>query len=471
VSAVHSAASWLRAALVAALVSLLASPIVAPLLILALSCDGLETVVDRAGRGVKASRSSRAGRDLAHSEDANADSDANSDSDTDGDDSKRLVRVKNSAAMVYASVSDSRLTIGQVKYGAVLEVRDCVVSARCANDWVRLRPTGYVKRAALEDVGPGEVEPGGGDDGALVWGTARQDGTKLYASPSVDAGVVREVRSGLTLAFTRNDELRETGWLAHVQRGFVPVRDVKLARPSALVGVHSPKLPLAFTWKKTRFLSDGESVSRPRGEKASAKLALKESASSREVAKFERFEAVRILGDLVETNEGVLPRGAVRVVQVHPRPPGVPRTAQWLHIDVREQVLTAYEGDELVFATLVSTGAAKPADRATRPGLFRVWHKSLHDRMQGEDYHVEEVPFIQYFHRGQGLHGAFWHDSFGQRLSHGCINLSMADAESLFHWAEPPLPPGWHSVNTEAMNQGLLYVFVAESTQDARKLN
>jgi hypothetical protein len=71
---------------------------------------------------------------------------------------------------------------------------------------------------------------------------------------------------------------------------------------------------------------------------------------------------------------------------------------------------------------------------------------ALHDRMRGDEYFIEEVPFLQYFARGQGLHAASWHDRFGHAVSHGCVNLSTADARWLFDWSPPTLPVGWHTL-------------------------
>jgi hypothetical protein len=38
-----------------------------------------------------------------------------------------------------------------------------------------------------------------------------------------------------------------------------------------------------------------------------------------------------------------------------------------------------------------------------------------------------------------------WHNRFGRRTSHGCINLAPRDAERIFHALDPQLPPGWLS--------------------------
>ena len=44
------------------------------------------------------------------------------------------------------------------------------------------------------------------------------------------------------------------------------------------------------------------------------------------------------------------------------------------------------------------------------------------------------------------LHAAFWHSFFGRQRSHGCVNLSAADARWLFDWVDPQLPDGWYGV-------------------------
>ena len=42
-----------------------------------------------------------------------------------------------------------------------------------------------------------------------------------------------------------------------------------------------------------------------------------------------------------------------------------------------------------------------------------------------------------YFHEDYALHGAYWHDGFGYKHSHGCVNLSPKDAKWLFIWSTP----------------------------------
>jgi lipoprotein-anchoring transpeptidase ErfK/SrfK len=40
-----------------------------------------------------------------------------------------------------------------------------------------------------------------------------------------------------------------------------------------------------------------------------------------------------------------------------------------------------------------------------------------------------------FFYRGYSLHGTYWHSNFGTPMSHGCVNLSIADAKWLYEWA------------------------------------
>ena len=50
-------------------------------------------------------------------------------------------------------------------------------------------------------------------------------------------------------------------------------------------------------------------------------------------------------------------------------------------------------------------------------------------------YYLEDVPWILYYDGDMALHGAYWHDNFGVRSSHGCVNLSPRDARWLFDFA------------------------------------
>ncbi len=130
-----------------------------------------------------------------------------------------------------------------------------------------------------------------------------------------------------------------------------------------------------------------------------------------------------------------------RVMPVTP-PAGV--TGRWVGIDLSQEVLTAYENDKLIFATMVSTGVAP---RVTRRGLYHVYLRQRVGDMSAlmgtpDYYNIYYVPYIQYFDDGIALHAATWHDNFGIPMSHGCVNMAITDAHWLWDWATnvPTLP-------------------------------
>jgi hypothetical protein len=140
-----------------------------------------------------------------------------------------------------------------------------------------------------------------------------------------------------------------------------------------------------------------------------------------------------------------------RATQTEP-PEGVGPNDRWIDIDVSKQVLVAYEGSEPRFATLVSTGRNSKQSE-TPLGIFQVWVKLEYSDMDDiertdvdANYSIQDVPWVQFFKGSYGFHAAFWHDDFGHRRSHGCINLSPRDARYLFQFTEPVLPPGWNAI-------------------------
>lgn len=148
------------------------------------------------------------------------------------------------------------------------------------------------------------------------------------------------------------------------------------------------------------------------------------------------------------TADGLMLRdSAIRIIDRVPRPKHTGKSERWIRVDLDRQTLTAYDGERPVFATLVSSGLN---DHATPTGIYRLHTKHVAttmDDMAGDGpYSIEDVPWTMYFLGGYALHAAFWHDKFGNRRSHGCVNLAPRDARWLFFWSAPDLPSGWHGV-------------------------
>lgn len=127
----------------------------------------------------------------------------------------------------------------------------------------------------------------------------------------------------------------------------------------------------------------------------------------------------------------------VSLVEPTPRPPEIGPNEFWTEVDLYEQSFAAYVGDRMVYATLISSGLNR---WPTNEGLFQVWDRHLMTKMSGAEgridyYFIEDVPHTMYFDYDIALHGAFWHDRFGYKHSHGCVNMPPRAAEWIFNWS------------------------------------
>jgi hypothetical protein len=121
------------------------------------------------------------------------------------------------------------------------------------------------------------------------------------------------------------------------------------------------------------------------------------------------------------------------------RPLEIPAGVKWIYVDLFQQTLTAYEGDRMAFTTLAATGVW---GTWTRPGVFHIRKKYESTLMAGSStqdksdyYYLENVPWTMYFDKSRAIHGNYWHNKMGAPHSHGCVNVTVADAHWLFDWA------------------------------------
>ena len=158
----------------------------------------------------------------------------------------------------------------------------------------------------------------------------------------------------------------------------------------------------------------------------------------------------------------IVPAALVRLIQpkeLTPISPHVPEDEKHLQVSIKNQSVTAFEGDQPVFQTSASTGRHTdgptingiPTD--TPLGRFHIGNK-MPSRHMGDGtidsdiyaYELPGVPWNMFFvSTGVAFHGAYWHDNFGYRMSAGCVNLRPEDAKWLYRWATPVVEPGeWH---------------------------
>ena len=109
-------------------------------------------------------------------------------------------------------------------------------------------------------------------------------------------------------------------------------------------------------------------------------------------------------------------------------------------VSISAQRVWAYENDEMILTSLVSTGTAEIPFTTTPVGQWSVLTKydvqDMQGTVSGEDYFVPAVPDVMYFDNlGNALHGTYWHNNFGTPMSHGCVNLPLDVADFLYDWA------------------------------------
>lgn len=104
-------------------------------------------------------------------------------------------------------------------------------------------------------------------------------------------------------------------------------------------------------------------------------------------------------------------------------------------INLSTQRAYLFENDKVVQSWAVSTGLP---GTPTPTGNFKVFaHTAMQDMgcFEGAPYCTEDVPWITWFAPNIGFHGTYWHNNFGNRMSHGCVNLPIDLAKYVYDWS------------------------------------
>ena len=141
--------------------------------------------------------------------------------------------------------------------------------------------------------------------------------------------------------------------------------------------------------------------------------------------------------------------------ELTPLSPDVPWEKKRIEVSLQEQVLRAYEGEQIVLQTKISSGI--PTNEPTNgipsntpTGSFNIVSK-MPSKHMGDGlltgapnvYTLPGVPWTCFFLTppGYAFHGTYWHNNFGVRMSHGCVNMPTELAKWLFRWSEPRFEP------------------------------
>ena len=163
-----------------------------------------------------------------------------------------------------------------------------------------------------------------------------------------------------------------------------------------------------------------------------AEVVVVPTATTEAVAVVETGQAVAEAAIVPDTPTAEYVAPPTAVAYVPPASTGGSGGVHWFDVDLSDQRMYAYEGDTLVNTFVVSTGTWQTP---TVTGKFKVWIKLRSAPMSGPGYYLPDVPYIMYFHGDYGIHGTYWHNNFGVPMSHGCVNLSIPDAEWAYNFA------------------------------------
>jgi lipoprotein-anchoring transpeptidase ErfK/SrfK len=310
--------------------------------------------------------------------------------------------------------------------------------------------------------------------------------------------VRREVPFGSMLAINSSFEDKTRRYLQSADGTIVPADRFRLFKPSTFEGVELPEearvgptpalhLPVAWPRKKTRQYSivaaeacaidgsgsqtnataisqgrPGTIATKPAQLPRTCLTALDLWGQPRSVLQLSG-RTVDVAGTrFVETNEKTwLPLRYLYLAEAKPAPPSLTVQAdqRWIHFRIGQGTLVTYQGDTPVFATLASPGiggvpapGADPlATRTTPVGTFRIQFKHVSDDMSPEqtehrEFWIADVPYAMYFQQPFAIHVAYWHESFGEPMSGGCVNVSPKDGKRLFDFTSPVLPADWYGV-------------------------
>jgi hypothetical protein len=160
---------------------------------------------------------------------------------------------------------------------------------------------------------------------------------------------------------------------------------------------------------------------------------------------FSRYQVVKILSESAgryEVSPGIwLPADKLSLVKPGQAAPKEASSCRWIQVNLQQQNLLVFDDCMPIFATLISSGREIGW---TETGVYRIYAKLDKHVLTNptwnpelEPYYFQDVPWIMYYHSSWALHGVYWHTEFGHPASHGCVNLSPADAHWIFNWAKP----------------------------------
>lgn len=113
---------------------------------------------------------------------------------------------------------------------------------------------------------------------------------------------------------------------------------------------------------------------------------------------------------------------------------------KYIEVDISDQKLRAYRNGAIDREFLISSGIDK---YPTPTGETTISAKILsHDYEwtygpdNPDNYDLPDVPYNLRFRPRYYIHNAYWHNNFGHKMSHGCVNVNLENAKWIYDWAD-----------------------------------
>lgn len=138
-----------------------------------------------------------------------------------------------------------------------------------------------------------------------------------------------------------------------------------------------------------------------------------------------------------------------------------------VNVNWHNQTLSCFEGNREVYYCRVSSGVKSGSTPVTPFGSkgYPIWRKLYSIHMAGgtneAGWDLIGIGWTSLFvGEGVALHSTFWHNNFGEPMSHGCVNLSPEDAKWIFCWSLPVVP--YETGDITIVGEGSTKVVVVE---------
>ena len=157
---------------------------------------------------------------------------------------------------------------------------------------------------------------------------------------------------------------------------------------------------------------------------------------------------------------------------VAPISPDVDPNTKTIQANLDKQTLSCLEGNTEVYFCRISSGLTNVIDQTTGQindklatpvgNLLTHWKIISLNMTAGtfqSGYSTPAVPWNTMISGdGIAIHGAFWHNAFGEKRSHGCINVTPEDAKWIFRWTTPYVSLAQSEVRVSLPDHGTIVV-------------